>query len=110
MSNRNQHTVRRILSYLFPHKKAFFLAGLLFAAATLIGFLQPLVIQRITDDGMQAQNLPVLCRSVGLLALLVVLNQAVEMAQTRLFVNVHNESLYLLGTPLHAGAGECSPG
>ena len=52
MSNRNQHTVRRILSYLFPHKKAFFLAGLLFAAATLIGFLQPLVIQRITDDGM----------------------------------------------------------
>ncbi|MCI9225646.1 MAG: ABC transporter ATP-binding protein [Acutalibacter sp.] len=64
--------------------------------STVIGFLQPLVIQRITDDGMQAQNLPVLCRSVGLLALLVVLNQAVEMAQTRLFVDVHNKSFYTI--------------
>ena len=94
MSNQNQHTVRRILSYLHPHTKAFILAGLLLAASALIGFLQPLAIQRITDDGMQAQNLPVLCRSVGLLALLVVLNQAVEMAQTRLFVNIHNKTYY----------------
>lgn len=96
MSNRNQHTVRRILSYLHPHTKAFILAGLLLAASALIGFLQPLTIQRITDDGMQAQNLPELCRAVAFLALLVVLNQTVEMAQTRLFVNVHNKSLYTI--------------
>ena len=31
---------------------------------------------------------------MGLLALLVVLNQAVEMAQTRLFVNIHNKTYY----------------
>lgn len=92
MSNQNQHTVRRILSYLLPHKKAFILAGLLLGTATLIGFLQPLVIQRITDDGMLAQNLPVLCRTVGFLALLVILSQAVEMFQTRLFVDVHNRT------------------
>lgn len=92
MSNQNQHTVRRILSYLLPHKKAFILAGLLLGTATLIGFLQPLVIQRITDDGMMAQDLPVLCGAVGFLALLVILSQTVEMFQTRLFVDVHNRA------------------
>ena len=79
-----------------PFKKSFVIAWGLLIVSTVIGFLQPLVIQRITDDGMQAQNLPVLCRSVGLLALLVVLNQAVEMAQTRLFVDVHNKSFYTI--------------
>nr|WP_279286464.1 ABC transporter ATP-binding protein [Acutalibacter sp. 1XD8-36] len=77
-------------------KKSFVIAWVLLIVSTVIGFLQPLVIQRITDDGMQAQNLPVLCRSVGLLALLVMLNQAVEIAQTRLFVDVHNKSLYTI--------------
>ena len=56
-------------------------AGLLLAAATGIGFLQPLVIQEITDKGMLAQDLPVLCWAVTVLALLVLLNQAVEMTQ-----------------------------
>ena len=84
----------RVLSYLKPFKKEFFLAGILLALATAIGFLQPLLIRQITDRGMLAQDLPVLYRAVALLALLVALNQAVEMAQTRLFVQVHNRSLY----------------
>ncbi|NBJ88559.1 ABC transporter ATP-binding protein [Acutalibacter sp. 1XD8-36] len=87
---------RLIRSYLVQFKKSFVIAWVLLIVSTVIGFLQPLVIQRITDDGMQAQNLPVLCRSVGLLALLVMLNQAVEIAQTRLFVDVHNKSLYTI--------------
>ena len=84
----------RTLSYLSPYKKEFVLAGLLLAGATGIGFLQPLVIQEITDKGMLAQDLPVLCWAVTVLALLVLLNQAVEMAQTRLFVNIHNKTYY----------------
>ncbi|WP_322174543.1 ABC transporter ATP-binding protein [Acutalibacter caecimuris] len=84
----------RVLSYLKPFKKEFLLAGILLALATAIGFLQPLLIRQITDRGMLAQDLPVLYRAVALLALLVALNQAVEMAQTRLFVQVHNRSLY----------------
>lgn len=79
-----------------PFKKSFVIAWGLLIVSTVIGFLQPLVIQRITDDGMQAQNLPVLCRAVAFLALLVLLNQAVEMTQTRLFVDVHNKSLYTI--------------
>lgn len=94
MKTENRRALWRILTYLRPFKKELLLAGLLLAAATVIGFLQPLVIQQITDGGMLAQNLPVLCQAVVALALLVALNQAVEMAQTRLFVNIHNQSYY----------------
>lgn len=91
----NHHSIIwRTLSYLSSYKKEFVFAGLLLAEATGIGFLQPLVIQEITDNGMLAQDLPVLCRAVAVLALLVLLNQAVEMAQTRLFVNIHNKAYY----------------
>ena len=57
----NHHSIIwRTLSYLSPYKKEFVFAGLLLAGATGIGFLQPLVIQEITDKGMMAQNLQVL--------------------------------------------------
>lgn len=86
--------IRRSFAYLTPYKVEFILAGLLLAASTVIGFVQPLVIQQITDNGMLAQNLHTLCQAVGVLALLVALNQMSEMAQTRLFINVHNKSYY----------------
>ena len=94
MRTDNHCVIWRVLSYLSPYKKEFMFAGLLLAAATGIGFLQPLVIQEITDKGMLSQDLPVLCWAVTVLALLVLLNQAVEMAQTRLFVNIHNKAYY----------------
>ncbi len=89
-------TIRRILSYLLPYKKEFILAGLLLALSTFIGFLQPLVIQRITDGGMLGKNLPVLCRSAAVLALLILTNQGAELAQTRLFLDIHNRSQYAI--------------
>ncbi len=88
MGTDNHSVIWRVLSYLLPYKKEFMFAGLLLAAAAGIGFLQPLVIQEITDKGMLAQDLPVLCWAVTVLA------QAVEMAQTRLFVNIHNKTYY----------------
>lgn len=92
MKDQNLHTIRRIISYLLPHKKSFILALLLLATATAAGFLQPLIIQQITDKGMLARDMQALCRAAAVMALLVVLGQAVEMAQTRLFVNVHNRA------------------
>lgn len=96
MNTNKQPVIKRILSYLLPYKKDFFLAGILLGAATVIGFLQPLVIQRLTDEGMLAQNLTALYKSVAVLALLVVLNQGIEIVQTRLFTNVHNKSYFAI--------------
>ena len=96
MKGESRAVVLRILSYLKPFKKAFLLVGLLLAGSTVIGFLQPLVIQTITDDGMLQKNMPVLVRAVLALAALVLLNQAGEMLQTRVFAEVHNASFYAL--------------
>ncbi len=87
-------TIKRIVSYLFPFKKEFALAGLLLAVTTVIGLVQPLIIRRITDGGMLAGDMGVLCRAAAAMALLILLGQAAEMAQTRLFVNVHNQTYY----------------
>lgn len=86
----------RALSYLKPFKKEFFIAGILLAAATIAGFLQPRIIQQITDEGMLGKNLPALFRAVALLAALVLVNQGVELAQSRLFINIHNQSYYTI--------------
>ena len=94
MKRENRAAVLRILSYLKPYKKEFVLAGLLLAGCTVIGFLQPLVIQSITDDGMLQKDMAVLVRSVLVLAALVLLNQGAEMLQTRIFADVHNASFY----------------
>ena len=86
--------VRRALRYLLPYKKAFVVVGLTLVLSTVIGFLQPLVIQRITDSGMMEQDMGVIVTSALFLAVLVLGNQAIDLLQTRIFADVHNASYY----------------
>ena len=86
--------VRRALRYLLPYKKAFVEVGLTLVLSTVIGFLQPLVIQRITDSGMMEQDMGVIVTSALFLAVLVLGNQAIDLLQTRIFADVHNASYY----------------
>lgn len=89
-------TIRRILSYLRPFGKELAAAALLLAASTFIGFAQPLVIRRLTDDGMMGQSLPVLFKAVAALAALIVVNQGIELLQTRLFADIHNQTYHTI--------------
>lgn len=86
--------LKRAFTYLKPYKREFLLAGLALLISTAVGFLQPLVIQSITDDGMMQQDMAVIARSVLVLAALVVINQAIDLWQTHLFADVHNKSYY----------------
>lgn len=94
MQKESRAVILRILSYLKPFKKEFLLAGVLLIVSTAVGFLQPLVIKMVTDDGMLQKNTTALIRAVLILAVLVLVNQAVEMLQTRIFADVHNASFY----------------
>ena len=85
--------VGRILSYLVPFKKRIFFAVIILIIAISIGFLQPLVIQRITDIGMVQKNMNAIFQSAVFLGFLVILNQLIEMLQTKIFVEIHNQSL-----------------
>lgn len=42
----------RVFSYLKPYKKSFLFIGITLIISTVVGFLQPLVIRQITDEGM----------------------------------------------------------
>lgn len=96
MKKGNTSVLLRVLSYLKPFKKEFLLAGFFLALSTLIGFLQPLIIQEITDKGMLERNVTTLFRAVAILSILIVLNQCIELAQNRLFIKVHNQSFYAI--------------
>lgn len=88
--------LRRVLAYLTPYKREFLLVGLALLVSTAVGFFQPLVIQAITDRGMLQRDMPVLARSAAVLAALVLINQAVDLWQTRIFAEIHNRSYYAI--------------
>ena len=96
MKQETKHLLRRTLCYLLPYKREFLVVGLTLVLSTVIGFLQPLVIQRITDSGMMQQDMAVILSSALLLALLVLGNQAIDLLQTRIFADVHNASYYAI--------------
>ena len=96
MKQETKHLLRRTLCYLLPYKREFLVVGLTLVLSTVIGFLQPLVIQRITDSGMMQRDMAVILSSALLLALLVLGNQAIDLLQTRIFADVHNASYYAI--------------
>ena len=96
MKQETKHLLRRTLRYLLPYKREFLVVGLTLVLSTVIGFLQPLVIQRITDSGMMQRDMAVILSSALLLALLVLGNQAIDLLQTRIFADVHNASYYAI--------------
>ena len=96
MKQETKHLLRRTLCYLLPYKREFLVVGLTLVLSTVIGFLQPLVIQRITDSGMMQRDMVVILSSALLLALLVLGNQAIDLLQTRIFADVHNASYYAI--------------
>ena len=90
----NNIVIKRIISYLIPFKKELLFSILVLVAAISIGFLQPLVIQRITDTGMVQKNMNAIFQAAVFLGFLVILNQLIEMLQTKIFVEIHNQSFY----------------
>lgn len=89
-------TLKRIFSYLKPYKKEFLLVALTILISTVVSFFQPLVIQFITDDGMLQQNMRVIIRFALILAILVLVNQAIDLWQTHIFADIHNQSYYTI--------------
>ncbi|SHH62791.1 ABC transporter ATP-binding protein [Sporanaerobacter acetigenes] len=88
--------LKRMLKYLVPFKKRLWLIIVCFALSTVVGFFQPLTIRSITDDGMAQKNLKVIIYSVLILLGLVLVNQLLEVLQAKLFIDIHNESEFLL--------------
>lgn len=88
--------LKRILTYLAPFKTRLWIIIVCLVLSTIIGFFQPLIIRNITDDGMTQKNLQVILWSVLILMGLVLADQILEVLQTKLFADIHNESEFSL--------------
>lgn len=81
----------RVFGYLRPFAGQFVITGILLLISTVGGFLQPIVIRQMTDSGMLEKELTIIMQMVAVLLILVVLNQSIEMIQTKLFIDIHNQ-------------------
>lgn len=88
--------VLRMLTYMKPFKAK--LAVILFCLAmtTVLGFLQPLIIRSITDDGLVGKDIERIILSVILLLIVVLATQLIEVWQTHTFADIHNASSFTL--------------
>ena len=88
--------MKRIIRFLNPDKKKITIVATCTIITTILGFFQPLVIKRITDDGLINRNLVIIILSVILLLGIILVNQSIEIALASLFADIHNESEYRL--------------
>lgn len=89
--NPNLWLLKRILSYLKLFKKKIGIVTVCLVLSSLLGFFQPLIVRRITDKGLIQKNLQVIIWSVITLLGLVLLNQILEVFQTKIFTDIHNK-------------------
>lgn len=92
----NFKMIKKILKYMTPFKTRIWIIITCIVLSTMLGFFHPLVIRNITDNGMSQKNLQVIIWSVLILLGLILVNQLLEVLQAKLFIDIHNESEFLL--------------
>ncbi len=92
----NFAVLKRIFSYLTPFRSQLGIIIVCLLTSALIGFFKPLIIRKITDDGMMQLNMKVILYSVLILLVLVICEQINALLQSKLFVNIHNKFCFSL--------------
>lgn len=96
MKEETRKLLIRIFSFLLPFFKQSLVICLLMLISTIVGVIQPLVIQRITDDGMVQKNMSITIYSTAILTLLVVVGQAISLTRAQIFADIHNATSFAL--------------
>ena len=91
-TRRKRELLFRCFGYVLPYKRELAAAAAALLGVTAAGFLQPLAIRKIMDDGMIEKDMSGILFFSCLLGALVVASQALEFFQTRVFVKIHNAS------------------
>lgn len=94
MENRKQNDRKlfwKCLGLLKPYKGFVLLAGAMLVVFAFLGFLQPLVISWLIDEGLIGSDLYCLIRYSVYLVILVVLRQMLQLLQTNIFADMHRE-------------------
>lgn len=87
---------RKVCGLFLEYKKYFPGIFICLACTSFMTFLQPLIIRRITDQGMVAGDMICILIFSGWLVGISVISQIIEIVQTKLFSNIHNELTFSL--------------
>lgn len=93
---RMKKITKQIWLYVKPYKKELFFIFLCCILCMIEAFFQPLVVQRITDQGMIQKNFEVLVFFSILLILMIFGVQVLEILQSRLLLKVKNGTVLKL--------------
>lgn len=93
-TNGNLEILIKLLTYIKPYRMQLIWSGILLLFSTFVSFLQPLMIQEITDKGMVQKDMGRIVTFSVLLAILVVVNQGIDLLQTKIFAAIHAKSRY----------------
>lgn len=93
---KDSYYLGKLLALLKPYK--LYLAAILLCliASSGIVFLQPLLISRLTDQGLLEMNLSVTVKMTLLIFLLVVAGEFISLLQSWMFVHIHNAFYFSL--------------
>ncbi len=87
---------RRVCELLLAYKNYFPGIFICLVCTSFMTFLQPLIIQRITDQGMAAKDMMYILIFSGVLIGVSVISQVMEVIQTRIFSIIHNRLTFSL--------------
>ena len=93
---KDSYNLGKLLALLKPYK--LYLAAILLCliASSGIVFLQPLLISRLTDQGLLEMNLSATVKMTLLIFLLVVAGELISLLQSWMFVRIHNAFYFSL--------------
>ena len=87
---------RKVCGLFLEYKKYFPGIFICLACTSFMTFLQPLIIRGITDQGMVAGDMICILIFSGWLVGISAISQIIEIVQTKLFSNIHNELTFSL--------------
>lgn len=88
--------LKHITRIIIPHKFLMLIIFIVCLFSMAEGFFQPIIVQKLTDDGMLQLNFRVILLYGGALILLIIVIQALEILQSWLLLRVRNDVLHKL--------------
>ena len=84
--------LKQILKYLAISKKKLVFAMGCFSLTTIASFLQPLIIKKVTDDGLMNRKINIIVGYVAILFIIVIIKKISDLFMANLFADIHNEA------------------
>lgn len=91
-----RETLKWVLRRLYRYRVRIGWITVSFLLLTVLSFFRPLIIRQITDEGMLNQNMAVIAGASLFLLVLALIEQGLELVQTRMFLKLRNQTQYQL--------------